>query len=54
MGCTPLIFLFYFFAVSLSIACSDLGVNLPECPLLGKLATVLNVFRLGIIVLTVE
>ena len=36
-----------FIVISLSAVQSHLGVNLQKSPLLGKLATVLNVFRLN-------
>lgn len=35
-----------FIAISLSVVQSHLGVNLQKCLLLGKLATVFNVFHL--------
>lgn len=43
-----------FFDVSLSITQTDVGMNLLGYPLLGKLATRINVFHLGIIFLTVQ
>ncbi len=41
-------------AISPSVTRSDLGVNLLGCPLLGILMSVLNIFYLCIIFLTVE
>lgn len=41
------------FAVSLSIASSDLGGNFLEIPLSGMFTMVLNVFKLSVISLTI-